>query len=336
MSSEELLFDKIEPYNSGFLKVSDTHRIYFEESGNKDGLPVLVVHGGPGDCSSPKHRRRFDPNKFRIILFDQRGCGQSTPKACLEENTTQHLIADIEKLRERLGIEKWMIQATSWGSTLSLVYAQAYPSRVLGMVLNGIFLGYRVNTDWIHGPSGAARVFPEFYDEYISWLPEEERDDPFTAYTKRIHGEDKVIAMEAAKRMLTYEGQIMAMEETLIAKESERMEAEKEMTTEEKADADAWFADFAYTHCLLETYYAERDFFLKERQILDSVDLLKDIPITLLHGRYDMICPIKNAYKLNYLMPHSKLVTVPDAGHGTGEMLAQVMAEIHYMYDSIV
>ena len=335
MSSENILFDEIEPFNGGMLKVSDVHEIYYEESGCKNGVPVLVVHGGPGDSSSPKHRRRFDPEKFRIILFDQRGAGQSTPKACLEENTTQHLVADMEKLRVHLGVDKWMLQATSWGSTLSLVYAQTHPDKVLGMVLNGIFLAYRVNTDWIHGPSGAARIFPEHYDDYINWLPESERSDPFMAYTKRIHGDDKNTAVEAAKRMLTYEGRIMSMEETFIEKEQERLMAESEMTVDDKIKADAWFDDFAFTHCLIETHSASQDFFLKERQILDNVDQLKDIPITLIHGRYDLICPIKNAYKLNYFMPHSKLVTVPHAGHGTGEMLPQVMDEISNMYEQI-
>ena len=192
-----------------------------------------------------------------------------------------------------------------------------------------------MNTDWIHGPSGAARIFPEFYDDYINWLPESERSDPFNAYAKRIHGSDKDIAVEAAKRMLTYEGQIMSMEETFLEKEQERLTAEKEMTVEDKANADAWFEDFAYTHCLIETHYATQDFFLKERQILDHVDQLKNIPITLIHGRYDLICPIKNAYKLNYFMPHSELVVVPNAGHGTSEMLPQVMAEISKMYEKI-
>ncbi|MAF31777.1 MAG: prolyl aminopeptidase [Magnetococcales bacterium] len=329
--SEELLFPEIEPFNSGFLQVSPIHKIYYEESGNPSGLPVVMVHGGPGDCSSPKHRRRFDPEKCRIILFDQRGAGQSLPSACLEENTTDHLVADMEKLRQHLAVDRWLVVGSSWGSTLSLVYAQAHPAAVLGMVLNGIFLGYRVNTDWIHGPSGAARIFPEHYDDYINWLPEDERSDPFDAYTKRIHGADKELAMEAAQRMLTYEGQIMAMEATTISKNEERAEAEAMMDAAEKQAAQAGFAQFAYSHCLLETHYAQADFFLKERQILDAVDVLKNIPITLIHGRYDLICPIKNAYKLNFFMPHSRLVVVSNAGHGTGEMLAEVMAEIDKM-----
>jgi proline iminopeptidase len=336
MSSEELLFPKIEPFNQGLLKVSDLHKIYFEESGNKQGVPVVVVHGGPGDCSSPKHRRRFDPEKFHIILFDQRGAGQSLPKACLKENTTQHLVDDMELLRKHLNVEKWMVVGTSWGSTLSLIYAQTYPQKILGMVLNGIFLGYQVNTEWIHGPSGAARIFPEFYDEYINWLPENERSDPFVAYAKRIHGTDKSEAVEAAKRMLTYEGQIMSMEQTSLDKEQERLEIEKEMSEADKKESDAWFEDFAYTHCLLETYYGQNDFFLKERQILDNVKKLQNIPIALIHGRYDMICPIKNAYKLNYFMPHSTLKVVPNAGHGTGEMLLEVMDEIERVYQTIL
>jgi proline iminopeptidase len=330
------LFNDIEPFNSGMLKVSDIHEMYYEESGNKQGLPVVVVHGGPGDSSNPKHRRRFNPEKFRIILFDQRGAGLSTPAACRTENTTQHLVADMEALRCHLNIDKWMVTGSSWGSTLSLVYAQAHPENVLGMVLNGIFLAYKVNNDWIHGPSGAARIFPEAYDRYIEGLTEEQVADPYECYNVIIQGDDKVAAKKAALKVLTYEGDIMAMAETAIKNTQKRQAAEALMTVEEQMTAQKEFEVFAYTHSLLAGHYSNNNYFLEENQILDGVDRLMHIPITLIHGRYDMVCPLKNAYKLHKYLPHSAYIVVENAGHGTGEIIVEVMSAIDDMAQGFV
>ncbi len=325
------LFDELEPFNTGMLKVSDMHSLYYEESGNPQGVPVLFLHGGPGACCSPKNRRRFDPDVFRIVMFDQRGCGQSTPNACLEENTTQHLVLDINALRLHLGIEKWMVTGGSWGSTLALVYAVEYPSQVTGLVLNGIFLGYQVNVEWLHGPHGVARIFPEAYDDYLAFLPEDERGSPLEAYNKIINGKDKGKAIQAAVAMMTYEGKVMAMAENTLKEECERAEAMRLMTDVQKAEMQLGFERFAFTHSRLEGYYSENTFFLEEDYILDNIDKIKHIPTVLVHGRYDMVCPVKNAYKLHQYLPKSKLTIVPNAAHSTSEMMGEVMGAIKDM-----
>lgn len=330
-----LPFDEIEPFGVGMLKVSDTHSIYYEESGNKLGTPVVVLHGGPGDNSNPKHRRRFNPKKFHIILFDQRGAGRSTPVACKFENTTQDLVADMEKLRKHLNIDKWMLTGSSWGSTLSLIYAQLFPERVLGMVLNGIFLAYSVNTEWIHGGNGAARIFPEAYERYIKELTAAQAENPYTYYNTIIQSDDVLEATKAAVKVLTYEGDIMVMESTFIQSTAKRLEAELLMTPNERADTKAEFEKFAYTHGLLAGHYSDNAYFLEEDQILNNVDKLLNIPITLVHGRYDMVCPIKNAYKLHEYLPRSKFVVVPSAGHSTSEMIVEVMDAINDMYELV-
>lgn len=352
------LYPEIQPFNSGFVEVSHGFSIYFEESGNPKGVPVLYLHGGPGEGVNPKKRRLFNPKKFRVVMFDQRGCGKSTPRNELKGNEIQYLIDDIEALRKHLGIEKWWVTGASWGSTLGLAYSVNYPLNINGLVLNSIFLGYAVNVDWVHGASGAARIFPEHYEKYINFLPEEEREAPLLAYYKRLAGADEKLAMEAALQMIDYEGKILAMEENFLKEQALKMEANQSALETQKSasgthqdasgvqknapkvqkthsneemDAKRAFEQFAFTHSLLEAHYSVNNFFMEEDYILDRIQKIAHLPVVLIHGRYDMVCPVKNAYKLHQFLEGSKLTIVPNAAHSTSEMLSEVMSAYEAM-----
>ena len=295
---DKFLFPEIEPFNSGFLKVSDIHSIYFEEVGNPNGKPVVYLHGGPGAGTSPGMRRFFDPAFYRVILFDQRGCGKSTPFLELRENTTWDLVEDMEKLRKHLGIEKWLVYGGSWGSTLSLVYSETHPERAAGILVRGVFLGRQFETDFLYSnKAGAGSVFPEAYEKYINYIPKEERNDIVKAYYNRLLSNDEKTRNDAAISYFTWECTTC----TLLPKEIV-FDIDKD--------------PYVISEALLELHYFVNRFFYKsENHILENIDKIKDIPTIIVQGRYDMCCPPVSAYDLHKATPKSKLIIVPDASH---------------------
>jgi proline iminopeptidase len=296
------LYSPIEPYNKGMLRVSDLHEIYFEESGNPQGKPALFVHGGPGGGTDPRHRRFFDPRRYRIVLFDQRGCGRSTPHACLEENTTWDLVADIERIRAHLGIDRWLVFGGSWGSTLALTYAETHPACVTELVLRGIFLLRKWEIDWFY-QEGASRMFPEAWDAYLAPIPEAERGDLLSAYHARLTSSDRSVALEAARAWSTWEGSTSCLfpDPDLIKKMGD----------------DAFATAFARIEC---HYFVNRGFFERETQLLDQAAALAGIPGVVVQGRYDVVCPAQSAWELAKAWPRAELVIVPDAGHAAMEL----------------
>ncbi|MCL1974817.1 MAG: prolyl aminopeptidase [Firmicutes bacterium] len=295
---DKYLFPEIEPFNSGLLKVSDIHSIYFEEVGNPHGHPVVYLHGGPGAGISPGMRRYFDPEFFRVILFDQRGCGKSTPFVELRDNTTWDLVADIEKIREYLGIEKWLVYGGSWGSTLSLFYSETHPERVMGMIIRGIFLGRPEELySLFAADSVAARVFPEEYEKLVNHIPQDERENMMEAYFSRVMSSDENIRNEAAIRYTTWESTCC----TLLPQEINiNIEQDK----------------YVISESILELHYFVNNMFCdSDNYILENIDTIKDIPTTIVQGRYDICCPPFSAYDLHKAMPKSQLIIVPDASH---------------------
>jgi proline iminopeptidase len=294
------LFPPIEAYQQGHLKVSDIHEIYFEQSGNPDGQPVVFVHGGPGGGTSPSFRRFFDPKHYRIILFDQRGCGKSTPFASLEDNTTWHLVDDMEKLREHLGIDTWMVFGGSWGSTLSLAYAEAHPDRVTHLVLRGIFMLRKWEIDWFY-QEGASRMFPEFWQEYLKPIPVEERHDMVKAYYKRLTSDDEATRLESARAWSIWEASTSYLE----------INADMVNTFEDPAKA----LPFARIEC----HYFINEGFMEDGQLLRDAHKIRHIPTVIVHGRYDVVCPIQNAYDLKQALPDAELLISPTSGHSQME-----------------
>jgi proline iminopeptidase len=295
------LYPQIEPYASGKLAVGGPHEIYWEQSGNPNGKPVVFLHGGPGGGTEPRHRRFFDPAVYRIVLFDQRGCGRSTPHACLEDNTTWDLVADIERLRQMLKIEAWQIFGGSWGSTLGLAYAQSHPERVTQMVLRGIFTFVPDEVEWFYR-TGTRVLFPDAYDDFISGIPEDERGDPIAAYHRRLTCDDPTIRREAARTWSRWECRVA----TLLPDDDLLTHCDD--------------PSFSLAFARIESHYFVHDGFLDNpRQLLEDVSTIRHIPAVIVHGRYDVICPVRNAWRLHRAWPESKLIIVPDAGHSANE-----------------
>jgi proline iminopeptidase len=291
------LYPDFEPYRTGMLDVGDGHSLYWELSGNPDGKPVVFLHGGPGGGSSPKHRRQFNPDKYKILVFDQRGCGKSTPFASLEANTTWHLVEDIEKLRiEVAAVDKWQVFGGSWGSTLSLCYAQAYPERVTELVLRGIFLFERNEIDWLY-KYGASELFPEGWDDFTGLVPKDERGDLVAAYRRRLTAEDADTQLKAAKAWSTWEGLTV----TLLP--DAKMLAE--FTEDSRAIAIA----------RIENHYMANKGWLEEGQLLKGAEKLRSIPGIIVQGRHDNCTPPSAAWKLKKAWPEVELQIVPDGGH---------------------
>lgn len=295
-----VLFPEIKPTLTHRLRVSDLHELHLEESGNPAGIPVLFVHGGPGGGTDGSSRRFCDPERYRIIVFDQRGAGRSTPHAELEDNTTQALVADMEAIRQFLAIERWMLFGGSWGSTLSLVYAQTYPERVLGMVLRGIFLCRQQDLHWFY-QEGASRIFPDHWEEYYTHIPQEERHDMIAAYHRRLIGDDEIARMAAAKIWSNWEGVCSTLRPNPHVVDR--------------------FIDphFALAMARIEAHYFSHRIFLEENQILNNVERLAGIPGIIVHGRYDMVCPLDNATALHRGWPDSELYIIREAGHSALE-----------------
>lgn len=313
-----ILYPEVEPYKSGMLDVGNGHSIYYEEVGMPTGIPVVFLHGGPGEGCSPKHRRYFDPLKYRVILFDQRGCGRSKPTHQLENNTAAHLVADIEALRKKLKIDRWMVFGASWGSTLGLLYAQAHPGAVSGVILRGIFLGTPQAASWLYEKDGAGLFFPQEYEELIKPLDKTEQQNVQIAYYSRLKNGGEEQRKKAAKQILAWQARVASMEATQIAKAAEG--AEKDPSPADPADEE-----FLYTLALIENHYNAHGFFLSKNQIINNMHVLRGIPATLIHGRYDLVCPLSGAYTLHKAWPGSKLVVAPVAGHSGSEMLEQTM-----------
>jgi len=310
------LYPPIKANRQLWLPVDSHHEIYVEESGNPQGLPVLFVHGGPGAGCEEKHRSYFDPNLYRIILFDQRGSGKSRPHASLERNTTMDLVADMERIRVEFDIDRWVLFGGSWGSTLSLVYAETHPERVLGLILRGIFLCRPSEIRWFY-QEGANRLFPDYWQDFIAPIPEGERHDLLHAHYRRLTGDDEVARMRSAEAWSVWEGRTA----TLLPK--------KEVVD--------FFSDphVALSLARIEAHYFVNDIFLRPDQILADTYKLKNIPGVIVHGRYDVVCPLENAWELHRTWPEAQLEIVPDAGHSASEpgivnALIQATRDMHY------
>lgn len=295
------LYPEIKPYETGFLRVSDLHEIYYEQCGNKSGKPVVYVHGGPGGGIGPRDRRYFDPDIYRIVLFDQRGAGKSRPPAELRENTTWHLVADLERLRCHLCVDKWVVFGGSWGSTLSLVYAQQHPDRVVALVLRGIFTLRRRELDWYY-QDGANHIFPDAWDKFIEPIPVAERHDLMSAYHRRLTGSDEVTQLECARSWSAWE---MSTSRLIVDRDLLR-----------RVESDLWALQFAKIEA---HYFVHGGFFHTDTQIFDDLHKIRDTPATIIQGRYDVVCPAETAWQLHKLWPEAKLHIIDDAGHSAKE-----------------
>ena len=298
MQGRRTLYPDIQPYETGMLDVGDGHSLYWELSGNPDGKPVVFLHGGPGGGSSPEHRRQFNPQKYKILVFDQRGCGKSKPYASLDHNTTWDLVEDIEKLRTQVSkVDKWQVFGGSWGSTLSLAYAEKYPERVTELVLRGIFLFDQFEIDWMYTAGGASQIYPDKFEEFLAPIPESERGDLVEAYRKRLTSDDKDEQLRAAKTWSKWEGDIV----TLLPSPS----TIEHFTAPEVAVAVA----------RIENHYMANHGWLEEGQLLRDATKLKGIPGVIVQGRHDTCTPPIAAWKLKQAWPEVELNIIPDAGH---------------------
>lgn len=296
-----VLYPCIKTYAVHQLAVDSLHTLYVEESGNPKGLPVLFLHGGPGAGTNSEHRRFFDPSLYRIILFDQRGAGHSTPHAELQNNTTQTLVSDIEAIRQHLNIDRFILFGGSWGSTLALVYAETYPKRVLSLILRGIFLCRQQDIDWFYKEGYASRIFPDAWDAFVNHLSKEEQENVLASYYKRLTGTDELARMAAARAWSLWEGTCS--------------------TLQPNPNVVNHFTEHhvAMSLARIETHFFMNDSFLTQDQILQNAHKLSEIPGILVHGRYDIVCPLENAYSLHKAWPKSRLEIIRDAGHSAYE-----------------
>ena len=296
MENQLNLYPKIKPYDSGFLNI-DQHQIYFEQCGNPNGKPALFLHGGPGGGGSEEVRRFFNPDIYRIIVIDQRGCGRSKPHGCLENNTTWHLVSDIENLREKLDIEKWLVFGGSWGSTLSLAYAQAHPKSVSELVLRGIFLLRKEELHWFY-QDGASRIFPEAWSGFLDIIDEDKRNNLMSSYHEIFKSDDKEKRLKAAIAWSKWEAATSSL-------------AYKPSLVEEFSNPE-----FALAFALIENhYFMNKGWFKTENQIIENIDIIRSIPAVIVQGRYDVVCPMKTAWELSEAWPEAELIVAPASGH---------------------
>ncbi len=294
------LYPEIKPYATHQLEVGGGHTLYVEESGDPEGLPVLFVHGGPGAGCDPKNRCFFDPEAYRIILFDQRGAGRSTPHAGLDDNTSHALVADMEAIRDHLGVDRWLLFGGSWGSTLSLLYAQQHAERVIGLILRGIFLARARDIQWLY-QEGASRLFPDYWEDYLRPIPAAEHGDLVTAYYSRLTGDNELARMAAAKAWSGWEAHCATLRPNL--------EVYEHLVDPHVALALA----------RIEAHFFVNDCFIRENQIIEDAGILSGIPGVIVHGRYDAVCPLDNAFALHQAWPESELHIIRDAGHVASE-----------------
>ncbi|KAH7911526.1 Alpha/Beta hydrolase protein [Hygrophoropsis aurantiaca] len=315
------MYPAIEPYEVGRLEVTKVHSLYYEVSGNKDGSPVVFLHGGPGGGVDAKDRGFFNPKKYKIVLFDQRGAGKSTPSACLEENTTWDLVRDIETLRNKLGIEKWHVFGGSWGSTLALTYAQTHPGRVKSLVLRGIFTLRKSELRFFY-QDGASHLFPEAWEEYIAPIPEEERHDMMQAYHSRLNSSDDKTRIIAAKAWSKWEMSTSRLRVSPEAvAEADKDDYAKSASSCLLAGAYTKLAPSFSAFARIENHYFVNEGFMRDGQLLEKqeIDKIRDIPTIVVQGRYDVVCPATTAYALKKVWPKITLHIVPDAGHSSRE-----------------
>lgn len=303
MTTLRTLYDPIEPYDSGHLQVSSVHELYYEQCGNPNGKPVVFLHGGPGAGLIADYRRFFDPKAYRVILFDQRGAGRSRPHASVDDNTTWHLVQDIEQVREHFGVEQWLVFGGSWGSTLALAYAESHPERVRALVLRGIFLCRPKEIRWFYEDSqGASAIFPDKWEEYVRIIPEAERGDMIRAYYRRLTSDDPAVRLEAARAWAIWEASALKLlpDQSLID--------------------DFSGPDVALAMARIEChYFVNNSFFETENYLLEHIDRIRDIPSVIVHGRYDMVCPFMSAWDLHRAWPEATLRVIADAGHAAIE-----------------
>ena len=296
MENQLNLYPKIKPYDSGFLNV-DEHQVYFEQCGNPNGKPALFLHGGPGGGGSEDVRRFFNPNLYRIVVFDQRGCGRSKPHGCLENNTTWDLVSDIENLRKKLSIEKWLVFGGSWGSTLSLAYAQAHPKSVSELVLRGIFLLRKEELHWFY-QDGASRIFPEAWSGFLDIIDEDKRGNLMNAYHEIFKSKDKEKRLKAAVAWSKWEAATSSL-------------SYKPSLVEEFSDPE-----FALAFALIENhYFINKGWFDTENQLIENIDKIRSIPAVIVQGRYDVVCPMKTAWELSKAWPEAEMIIAPSSGH---------------------
>jgi proline iminopeptidase len=294
------LYPAIEPNHAGHLEVGDGHEIYYEESGNPHGKPAVFLHGGPGGGCTEKMRCFFNPDVYRIVLFDQRGCGKSRPHASLENNTTWDLVNDIEILRSALQIDRWQVFGGSWGSTLALAYAQSHPDRVAELILRGIFLLRKKEIQWLY-QEGTSELFPDLWQHYLQPIPKGERGDMLGAYHKRLTSDDSEVRLEAAKAWSTWEASTSFL------------------VPNEKVTAAFAGSDLALSLARIECHYFVNGGFMKENQLLDNIDKIRNVPAVIVQGRYDVVCPMVSAWELAQAWPEADFRIVPDAGHAAFE-----------------
>jgi proline iminopeptidase len=298
-----VLFPNIAVYHQEWLDVGDGHQLYIEQSGNPNGIAVVYLHGGPGGGSSKNHRRYFDPEKYRIILFDQRGCGRSKPSPSLNDNTPHHLVADLEVIRKHLSISRWLVSGGSWGTTLALLYGIKYPQAILGFILRGIFLGTKAEYNWLYNASGAASFFPEYYREFTEQVANINNVSVLQGYYDVLTGPNEIAAIAASKAWCLWELRLSTL----------------------APHSPAEIQDDDYPHralCMakISSHYFVNHCFIDEGEILASIDNIKDIPAIILHGRYDMVCPLHSADKLVQHWPSAQLQILPQAGHSGFEL----------------
>lgn len=292
----KILYPEIQPYHTFFLETGSKHSVYVELCGNAEGIPVIFLHGGPCSGTKPDHRRFFNPERYRIILFDQRGCGQSVPFGELEDNTTDDLIADMERIRQHLGIDKWLVFGGSWGAALALLYAQQHTGSVAGLIVRGVFLARQMDLDWF-AKHGANRIYPEQWQKLVESLPEQQRDNLLPGIGQALWGEDEVARLRAAREWTAWNGQ--------VALGSNYQPASHESQTAEKI----------IKQVRMEVHYASHHYFIEENRILENCDKLSGLPATIIHGRNDLVCPIEAGMKLHQALPDAEYVILPHAGH---------------------
>ena len=301
IGDRRVLYPEIEPYRTGRLQVSNLHNIYFELVGNPQGKPAVVLHGGPGAGIEPVQRRYFDPKRYNIVLFDQRGCGKSTPHASLKDNTTWHLVSDMEALRMHLGIGDWLVFGGSWGSALALAYSQTHPRRVTELILRGIFTLRRMELTWFY-QEGASFIFPDEWERFLEPIPESAQDELISAYYDRLTDERENVRMQAARAWSMWEGATLS-----LLPDRERVE---------RFGTDRFAEAFARIEC---HYFMNGGFFETDGQLLERAHLISRIPTVIVHGRYDVCTPIRNAWDLHLALPEADFRVVPDAGHAATE-----------------
>ncbi|MEX6505481.1 prolyl aminopeptidase [Jiella sp. M17.18] len=302
MASLRRAYPAIEPFASGRLAVGDGHELYYEISGNPDGIPAVFLHGGPGSGASAQHRRLFDPETYRVLLFDQRGCGRSTPLGALEANTTWHLVADIERLREVMGVERWLLFGGSWGATLALAYAETHPERATGLILRGVFTGRRAELDWFY-EAGANRLFPDRWENLLGPIPAAEQDDLIAAYRKRLHDPDRAVRAEAARAWTNWESATVMMR----------------TAASPSGGLAGSVSDATIAFARIENHYFFHDLWLEEGQLIRDADKLAAIPGVIVQGRYDVVTPAITSWQLAEKWPKADFRMVEGAGHAFAE-----------------